>query len=132
MKFKALFEIIDKPNEPFYEIQPTSRVGETEWRFVDINEFYNHDDKQLTDWLPCLNFKDKNGREIYVGDIIIWEACSCEVKFGFHTVSCDADRTPLDRAYGFYLYVIDMQCDEPIDENVIENCEIIGNIYEKR
>jgi len=80
--------------------------------------------------LQYTGLKDKKGREIYEGDIVIWEACSCEVRFGFHTVTVDDSGNKESSAYGFYLYFYGMKCDEPIDRNVEGNCEVIGNIYE--
>jgi uncharacterized phage protein (TIGR01671 family) len=73
---------------------------------------------------------DKNGKDIYEGDIVIWEACDCEIRFGYHTVTVDSSGNSINSAYGFYLYFLHMKCDDPIDGTVDGNCEIIGNIHE--
>ena len=73
---------------------------------------------------------DKNGREIFEGDIIQTSAFACIVGFGEYTYI--GDRNTLETEIGFYLSFLNIKpaTYAPFDKYYWDNCEVIGNIYQ--
>ena len=73
---------------------------------------------------------DKNGKEIFEGDIITTNAYGCIVCFGEYTYLED-DNLPTTEI-GFYLSFLNVKPASyaPFDNYYWNNCEVIGNIYE--
>lgn len=73
---------------------------------------------------------DKNGKEIFDGDIIRTSAYGCIVGFGEYTYFED-ENTPTTEI-GFYLSFLNVTpaTYAPFDKYYWDNCEVIGNIYE--
>ena len=73
---------------------------------------------------------DKNGQEIFEGDIIQTSAFACIVGFGEYTYI--GDRNTLETEIGFYLSFLNIKpaTYAPFDKYYWDNCEVIGNIYE--
>lgn len=73
---------------------------------------------------------DKNGKEIFEGDIIRTNAYGCIVGFGEYTYfeNEGAQTTEI----GFYLSFLNVTPTTyaPFDKYYWDNCEVIGNIYE--
>lgn len=74
--------------------------------------------------------KDKNGKEIFEGDIIRTSAYGCIVGFGEYTYFED-ENTPTTEI-GFHLSFLNVTpaTYAPFDKYYWDNCEVIGNIYE--
>lgn len=103
---------------------------------------YANDSKKLT----CNNLKgwsiddeylmqstglfDKNGQEIFEGDLIITNAYACIVCFGEYTYFEDEDTQTT--AIGFYLSFLNVTpaTYAPFEKCYWDNCEVIGNIHE--
>lgn len=73
---------------------------------------------------------DKNGKEIFEGDIIRTNAYGCIVGFGEYTYFEDEHTQTTE--IGFYLSFLNVTpaTYAPFDKYYWDNCEVIGNIYE--
>ena len=88
---------------------------------------YDFDDIVL---MRSTGLKDKNGKEIFEGDIIRTSAYGCIVGFGEYTYFED-ENTPTTEI-GFHLSFLNVTpaTYAPFDKYYWDNCEVIGNIYE--
>ncbi len=80
--------------------------------------------------MQSTGLKDKNGKEIFEGDIIRTSAYGCIVGFGEYTYFED-ENTPTTEI-GFHLSFLNVTpaTYAPFDKYYWDNCEVIGNIYE--
>lgn len=80
--------------------------------------------------MQSTGLKDKNGKEIFEGDIIRTSAYGCIVGFGEYTYFEDDDTQTTE--IGFYLSFLNVTpaTYAPFDKYYWDNCEVIGNIYE--
>ena len=80
--------------------------------------------------MQSTGLKDKNGKEIFEGDIITTNAYACIVGFGEYTYFEDEDTQTT--AIGFYLSFLNVTpaTYAPFEKIYWDNCEVLGNIYE--
>ena len=80
--------------------------------------------------MQSTGLKDKNGQEIFEGDIITTNAYACIVGFGEYTYFED-ENTQITEI-GFYLSFLNIKpaTYAPFDKYYWDNCEVIGNIHE--
>ena len=106
---------------------------EVETQFIDGLP----DDRDLESFLfkdvilmQSTGLKDKNGKEIFEGDIITTNAYGCIVSFGEYTYFEDEDTQTT--AIGFYLSFLNVTpaTYAPFEKFYWDNCEVIGNIHE--
>lgn len=73
---------------------------------------------------------DKNGKEIFEGDIVRTSAYGCIVNFGEYTYFEDEHTQTTE--IGFYLSFLNVTpaTYAPFEKCYWDNCEVIGNIYE--
>lgn len=105
-----------------------------------INEVIEANEQYITigSWCPVgpdtvsqsTGLRDKNGKEIFEGDIILTNAYGCIVCFGEYTYFEDEDTQTTE--VGFYLSFLNVTPASyaPFDNYYWDNCEVIGNIYE--
>lgn len=87
----------------------------TQWRKLEENQY---------ELMQSLNLKDKNGNEVYEGDILTDEGSFEGDSWDYGTVKFDKDE---------YTFYIDWKNEEILES--ITNCEdysIAGNIYENK
>lgn len=80
--------------------------------------------------MQSTGLKDKNGKEIFEGDIIRTSVYGCIVGFGEYTYFEDENSPTTE--IGFYLSFLNVKpaTYAPFDKYYWTNCEVIGNIYE--
>lgn len=115
---------IDYENEEIVTQEIYFEGGLPSERDVDISDF---DDIVF---MQSTGLKDKNGQEIFEGDIITTNAYGCIVCFGEYTYFEDEDTQTT--AIGFYLSFLNVTpaTYAPFEKIYWDNCEVIGNIHE--
>lgn len=127
-------------------VRPKKRMIETN-DILSIDYEYEEVETQFIDGLPddrdlesflfkdvilmqSTGLKDKNGKEIFEGDIITTNAYGCIVSFGEYTYFEDEDTQTT--AIGFYLSFLNVTpaTYAPFEKFYWDNCEVIGNIHE--
>lgn len=80
--------------------------------------------------MQSTGLKDKNGKEVFEGDIIRTNAFGCIVCFGEYTHFEDENTTITEK--GFYLSFlnVDQATYAPFEKCYWDNCQVIGNIHE--
>ena len=80
--------------------------------------------------MQSTGLKDKNGKEIFEGDVVTTNAYGCIVCFGEYTYFEDEDTQTT--AIGFYLSFLNVSpaTYAPFEKIYWDNCEVLGNIHE--
>lgn len=100
------------------------KTGDTE-RVTEMS--VNQDEVIL---MQSTGLADKNGVEIFEGDIIATNSFVCIVSFGKYDYFEDDDIKVT--GIGFYLEYLNVEpaTYSPFETPFLENCEVLGNIYE--
>ena len=80
--------------------------------------------------MQSTGLKDKNGKEIFEGDVITTNTYGCIVGFGEYTYFEEEDSPTTE--IGFYLSFLNVTpaTYAPFDNFYWDECEVIGNIHE--
>ena len=122
-----------------YDSSSYKRMNQPEEVMVgDGNIWIIDEDSVAGDWLvnndlhlmQSTGLFDKNGKEIFEGDIIRTNAYGCIVGFGEYTYFEDEGAQTTE--IGFYLSFLNVKpaTYAPFDKYYWDNCEVIGNVYE--
>lgn len=110
--------LFDENSVDIYKTGDTERVTE-----MSVNQ-----DEVIL--MQSTGLKDKNGKEIFEGDIIATNSFACIVSFGKYDYFED-DGIKIT-GIGFYLGYLNVESAtySPFESPFLENCEVLGNIYE--
>lgn len=102
-------------------------VIESNEQYISIAEWYPVDIKTVG---QSTGLFDKNGVEVFEGDIIATNSFACIVSFGKYDYFED-DGVKIT-GIGFYLGYLNVEpaTYSPFESPFLENCEVLGNIYE--
>ena len=122
------FRAWDKLDKEIYE------VGEIHWSrgefdFIGDGITFKRDADEV-ELMQSTGLFDKNGKEIFEGDLIITNTYACNVCFGEYIYFEDEDTQTT--AIGFYLSFLNVTpaTYAPFEKCYWDNCEVIGNIHE--
>ncbi len=134
---KIKFRVWDKENNCWYQPVYEAYKGNLEHLLISLNGSLNirtmtsliHESGGFPDRFIMTQYtglKDKNGKEIYEGDIVKYDCELYIINFGFWE---PGNGDHIQSAYGYYLDPVNKEkryyeyCPD-------ETCEIIGNIHE--
>ena len=97
--------------------------------YVSLEDWCDIDMKTIG---QSTGLKDKNGVEIFEGDIIVTNSFACIVSFGKYDYFEDDDVE--STGLGFYVGFLNVEpaTYSPFESFLWENCEVLGNIYENQ
>ena len=114
------FRIFDKKNKKILEVD-TLFINEGMFKPVGGDEYsvYNYNNAYYSKLMQYTGLKDKNGVEIYEGDIVRYEFNKLNYRIEFVNAEFTARR--------FYQNIENLY---PTEFDYGKECEVIGNIYE--
>lgn len=128
-KFRAWHNELDRMmsiSDMWFNVDSLGEIGLND---AVMNDYITVSPNEI-ELMQSTGLKDKNGKEIFEGDIITTNAYGCIVCFGEYTYFEDEDTQTT--AIGFYLSFLNVSpaTYAPFEKIYSDNCEVIGNIHE--
>ena len=129
IKFRAWHKELGRMMSISYMWFNVDSLGEIGLNDAVMNDYITVSPDEI-ELMQSTGLKDKNGKEIFEGDIITTNAYGCIVCFGEYTYFEDEDTQTT--AIGFYLSFLNVSpaTYAPFEKFYWDNCEVIGNIHE--
>lgn len=136
--YKNKFRIWSKTSNQYINLQTSGYYvaldddnGELKIFSLDIGDYYGNVFSEIDQNNFVIEqftgIQDKNGKDIYEGDIVTWGYAKCAVEFGELNITSE---DCIERyMYGWKTGKSNIDC---ADDSIDNKCEIIGNIHQNK